>query len=664
MSTRPPSPQRPAPTPSSVKDWLRFGLPTLLVWLALWWSTGVQALVLPTDAGTKATEIDRGASATTTIDQATRQDSSLVIRGEATSFNLWPAVRVLKDPDGRLTWSSALSKTRDFESPRVPEANFGVEPSVVWLHVPLRATAEGQGTWVLNLGYAPLTHVDVHWVRDGRLVRHAHLGSAQAFTSRPLPTRTPSVALTLEAGEQQDLLLRVATTSSMVLPLSLQRPTTLLMQETREQLLLGLAFGVTLAMLAYCVSQWLALRNVTFVYYALMLTSTSVFLLSYTGVGQQHLWSGLSSDWVAKLAPQAVLFSTASGAMFGVTAMNARVIAPRIDQWLRAIAMLAVMAMLLTLAGWLDYRQAQLAATVLGPLVIFLSVPVCWKRAQAGEAMGVYMLLGWLCYFAGALTLALLLRGLVPANGWTIHIFQFCSGIEMLFWMRVLSLHGEAARLQAESASAEHRALEALAHTDALTGVSNRRGLNRALDEALDACCLSAQAQEAAVFMLDLDDFKPINDTHGHEVGDALLIEVAKRLKQTVRTTDLVARLGGDEFVVLAQALGAPDDAAALGQKLLRTFNEPFVCLGVSCRVGVSIGYARAPAHGTRARNVLRCADLAMYASKQIGGNSMHGYDVRMGVPDDAESDVDRALATRSPTAPKRVLMVTTLSGS
>jgi diguanylate cyclase (GGDEF)-like protein len=108
---------------------------------------------------------------------------------------------------------------------------------------------------------------------------------------------------------------------------------------------------------------------------------------------------------------------------------------------------------------------------------------------------------------------------------------------------------------------------------------------------------------------LDLDGFKPVNDEHGHDVGDELLVAVARRLQGHVRATDLVARLGGDEFVVVASALESPAQAHDLANKLLDAFHAPFTLSSTKVQVGLTIGYALAPLDAYDATSLLKLAD-------------------------------------------------------
>jgi diguanylate cyclase (GGDEF)-like protein len=186
----------------------------------------------------------------------------------------------------------------------------------------------------------------------------------------------------------------------------------------------------------------------------------------------------------------------------------------------------------------------------------------------------------------------------------------------MLLFMRVLGLRTKALRLEALDANRERDAMHSLAHTDPLTGLPNRRGLSIALASALPH---SGPNSLLAVYVMDLDGFKPVNDRHGHDVGDELLIAVTRRLQGHVRQSDVVARLGGDEFVVMAGHLGSSQQAQELGLKLLEAFRTPFSLGDLQVEVGLTIGYAIAPDDSNDALGLLKLADAAMYSGKQGG---------------------------------------------
>ncbi|WP_347337010.1 GGDEF domain-containing protein [Bradyrhizobium retamae] len=156
------------------------------------------------------------------------------------------------------------------------------------------------------------------------------------------------------------------------------------------------------------------------------------------------------------------------------------------------------------------------------------------------------------------------------------------------------------------------------ARHDPLTGLANRAGLVGALERRLAAPC--GRDDISALLYLDLDDFKAINDTHGHDAGDRLLKAVAERMRGVLRDGDLPARLGGDEFVVVTAGC-TPEEAMAFGARLVEVIGLPYdLGSGTSARIGVSVGIAMAPDHGRNAITLLRAANTALYEAKFAGG--------------------------------------------
>jgi diguanylate cyclase (GGDEF)-like protein/PAS domain S-box-containing protein len=162
---------------------------------------------------------------------------------------------------------------------------------------------------------------------------------------------------------------------------------------------------------------------------------------------------------------------------------------------------------------------------------------------------------------------------------------------------------------------------------DELTGLPNRALLADRFDRALDKA--KRNGSKLVVCLLDLDNFKPINDTHGHAMGDRLLIEVVTRLNQQLRDVDTLSRLGGDEFVILLEDLDNIDDVDGLMQRMLQILAEPFALDELRLTVTASIGLSVYPTDHSDSDTLLRHADQAMYVAKQTGRNRYHLFDVR-----------------------------------
>ncbi|TWR89950.1 diguanylate cyclase domain-containing protein [Pseudomonas saxonica] len=158
--------------------------------------------------------------------------------------------------------------------------------------------------------------------------------------------------------------------------------------------------------------------------------------------------------------------------------------------------------------------------------------------------------------------------------------------------------------------------LQFLAQYDALTQLPNREFFYERLKSAL----ARAQREQAclAVLFIDLDHFKAVNDNYGHAIGDALLQQIAQRLKQSVRESDTVARMSGDEFVLILESLRQPEDASIVAEKIRQNLSQPLLIEGQTLSIFPSIGFAVYPDHGEQFRQLLCHADTAMYRDKKL----------------------------------------------
>jgi len=190
--------------------------------------------------------------------------------------------------------------------------------------------------------------------------------------------------------------------------------------------------------------------------------------------------------------------------------------------------------------------------------------------------------------------------------------------------------------------SAERHLAQRYARQDLLTGLPNRR----ALEADLETLIAGRSMERAAVLFVDLDGFKVINDTLGHEAGDELLKLVAERLDGAMREGDLVARMSGDEFVVVAAGLRNRAEAGDVARRIFAALSQAFGLNGSELGVTVSIGIAFLPDDGTDARTLLRHADSAMYRVKRSGKNGLKYYSPEIDASMERRGELERDLRT------------------
>lgn len=191
--------------------------------------------------------------------------------------------------------------------------------------------------------------------------------------------------------------------------------------------------------------------------------------------------------------------------------------------------------------------------------------------------------------------------------------------VDMLYLLEAKSLAmGEVRRLIGRLQEARRDA-EALARTDNLTGLRNRRGLDEVFSR------LDRGTQDFAVCQVDLDFFKAVNDGHGHAAGDAVLVEVAQRLLQNTRGTDIVARVGGDEFIIVYSELTDPAQLQIVGERIIACLEEPFDTGGAICTISASLGTVISSDYDIPdpARMIMD-ADRALYRAKSEGRGRHH----------------------------------------
>ena len=236
-------------------------------------------------------------------------------------------------------------------------------------------------------------------------------------------------------------------------------------------------------------------------------------------------------------------------------------------------------------------------------------------------------------------------KGVFPASGQdartlAVRVVQ----LDEATWMATLE---DATERQAEEARAIEQAM-----CDMLTGLPNRQVFQqratRVLDDVAAGRRRAPESPQACLMMLDLDRFKPVNDTLGHAIGDSMLRLVAKRLRSVLRGTDVVARLGGDEFAILLEGL-SERELADLAKRLVDVVGRPYLVDGHVINIGVSIGMARAPQDGAQYDQLLRNADLALYHGKRAGRGTFMFFDPYMNARAVArrslEMDLRKALA-------------------
>jgi len=570
-----------------------------------------------------------------------------------TSVRLAPFISVLEDRSGKLG-------IEDMARPEIAaafrplagdsEVNFGYSASAFWLRFELLPEQAAPRHWLLEVAYASLDGVEV-FTADGH--RQA-AGDLMPFAARPFAHRNFVFPLDTQPDAAQTVYLRVVSAGSLTVPATLWAPTALHAQDQALYSAFALYYGMLLALGLYNLLLYCSLRDRAYLAYVGFVGAMAIGQMSLNGFGNQFLWP----DWPAwgNIAlPSGFAATGFFGALFTRMFLNTKRTTPRLDVLILALGAGFLIAALAPLA--LPYRAAAVLTSLLG--VAFSATAVgcgvlCQLRGHPGARI---FLVAWSLLLVGVAVLGLRNFGWLPTTTLSSYGMQIGSALEMLLLSFALAdrIHGirrDKRQAQHELLNAKQAMVEALqrsekelemrvaqrtaelaeanaklredeaklremAHHDALTGLANRVLLEDRLQQAV----LRTQRSGSgfALMVIDLDGFKPVNDSHGHGVGDELLRLIAQRLQDCVRASDTVARIGGDEFVLLIESTDDPQQALGIAEKIAAATSLPLRVGARVLEVSASIGISCWPKDAANAQGLLRAADRAMYVAKREG---------------------------------------------
>ena len=407
---------------------------------------------------------------------ATGRAAPLLLDDRAPAYEAWPALTLLKDPSGTMSVDDALANLQRFTPPVTAYAAMGFSKEPVWLRLPIAVAAQSEGKWILDIDYALLNRVDVYLAAAGKVQRIAVLGNLQPLSGRPLMGRAPAVELDLAPGGQYELLMRIDTKNSLILPVRLSRPGAFHQRANNEFLLQGMLIAVGLCLLLFSLQQWISLSDSVYAKYALLIACNLLFMAHLFGFGGLYLWT--DNPWLETHTAGIASLLTASATALFIEGILGADMSPRIRRAMRMIAAFLAMFAVLFALDLVGNRLLALVMGVLGLLPALLGLPGALARIRRGDSVGTYFIVAWVTSFFAGIVLYGVVTGLLGANFWTMHALQFGATLDMLIFMRIVILRTAAVHLAAQTASRERDVLHSLAHSDPLTGLTNRRGLN------------------------------------------------------------------------------------------------------------------------------------------------------------------------------------------
>jgi class 3 adenylate cyclase len=365
----------------------------------------------------------------------------LVLDDRTPVFELWPSITMLSDAEGRLTVDEALKAADRFAPPDAADsayATLGLRKDVVWLQAPLSVPTGADGKWVLDIDYSLLNRVDVYVAGAGKVIAHGVLGNTQPFVQRPIRGRSHAIELELSPGASHQLLLRVESVGSKILPITLSKVSAFHARALNEQMLQGLLTGLGVCLFLYSLLQWVAVRQHLYLKYALLITGSTLFSVQFFGLGEQYIWT--DNLWLERhMAGITSLLAACGTSLFIEDALGADM-SRRLRFATRIVAGLLAACALAHALDLMDIRHVSAVMGTLGLMPSLLGVPGAVARVRRGDIVGIYFLLAWLGYFVASAIMVGVVKGQIGVNFWTMHSFQFGATIDMMIFMRIAVL--------------------------------------------------------------------------------------------------------------------------------------------------------------------------------------------------------------------------------
>lgn len=558
-------------------------------WLAVWWAAlcllapGVYASTLP---------------------------APLVLERQAQGLSVQPHIQ---------TWVESSHTTRDRNvhenADRIPWAAPPAWPlniqsdAGVWMKLRVQQPTP-HGDWVLALPTTAVRDLAFFGPYDAQgraLTEPVRTGLVHPYTTRPLGSERVVFPLRLpEPGVYTVYLWAQSSVAHQIAP-SVWDTRDFLYARQHKRLFDGLCYGILLTLLVYNLVLARVFRDASYGLYGLTCAAALLTLATYNGHTAHYLWPH-SPWWIERSYVLGGSLWIAFSALFARHFLNTRETAPTTDRVILGFAGAALLATVPGVLGQVGMAQSTNEWLGLsGALYMTLTSLTVWRR---GYAPALWYLAGQATLFATVMATVLVVWGWLDAPFLLANGLQIGVAAEMVVFAMALSVRIQLMRRDQVELNLRAAHLARAASTDPLTGVANRAGLKASAEQLL------AQPDDHALLLIDLNKFKPVNDTFGHEAGDRVLVEVAQRIEKHLRDSDVVARIGGDEFVVLLGHVTQRATLEATINRLLDAIDEPVRFGQDKLQVSASAGVALYPQDGGSLDALLRAADKAMYEVK------------------------------------------------
>lgn len=497
----------------------------------------------------------------------------------------------------------------NFSNWNKPVLSFGIGASPVWVRFEVENNNPHKLHRRLVIENSWLDSAEIYIVKDGDIVAEREIGDNQLFQERMPIHRFLAFDHVYPPG-LSEVYIRASTPDPMVLPIFFGNTAYSSARDIFNGYSYGIFYGILIAMLLYNLSIFLSIMQPRYFYYVLYLSMFLFMNISYTGHGYAMIWS--DSIWAQRwLNPISITLAAMTGIIFAFSFLNIRNLFPRLFFYTSVFCALFCTVQLAFIA--LGMQAISVAASI--AFVAFFSVFTFYCAIisfHSGHRDAIYYLVATIATLIGTGITALTVWGTIPYTTLTYRAAEIAISLDAL--LLSMALAEQIRRAQRDKLRAQQQA-----RMDMLTKLYNRR----AFDEICSPIWSNAlrHKHKLCIILLDIDEFKLINDRHGHAAGDQVLKEVAALLNSTIREGDVLARWGGEEFAIMLP-LTSLDDAVSMAERIRETIAGKQITYGISkIRTTISAGIAQIDSKTKSIDELFTIADAGLYQAKQDGRN-------------------------------------------
>lgn len=552
----------------------------------------------------------------------------------------------LEDKDGRMNLQEVMAGEDGltFIPGDKDIANFSFTKSAYWFRFELTNQDSPVQSWLLEIMYPPLDRVNLYLVdADGNSITYRG-GDKLPFAKRAIKHRNVMFKVPVATGQTVRVYMRVMTDGSLQLPLVLRSPDSLLAKDHEEQAVLGVFYGILIAMLLYNLLIFFSIRDINYLYYVWYIIGWIFFQMSINGLAYEYLWPD-NPAWANKAIPFSIGFANLGMLVFSRGFLQVPKNLPRMDRLFKALGLLCVVIMLLSVFG--SYNLSIKVGSVATIVIALMVVSTGFWSMRLGIRQARYFMVAWIGLLVGVIVFALKTFAVLPNSFITEYGMQFGSAFEVILLsfalahrMRILKEDNE--RIQREATETLERRVQErtqeldeallglsdansklmeLNHVDGLTGINNRAYFDEQFGNEWQRSMRIGSP--IGLLMLDIDHFKKFNDNHGHLGGDACLKLVANTIQDAIRRpADKCYRYGGEEFVAVLPHTDLAGSAFIADRICKAVAALEFEFEGKTIPVTISIGVcSMVPPRGSKYQDLISAADQALYEAKRQGRN-------------------------------------------